>query len=336
MELNFNEYRKVKLFKNNSGKRLTNSELEKFNEFIDWVNNNIQRKRIILFYRGTNKTELKDRIKAKYILAQNNPWMNYLFLFGEKSKSYRIKKTDKNESTDEFLNSIQDLSEHTFKYIFDKIREILQDEENDVVKKFNQSNPGMKEYFTNRENCKDFIDKAISVNYLDKFKIRNYYLRLIHTISKLGKNNEYSCFVSTTTDRSEADNFANSNDGVIILYWLPQPINRFGLSLGIVQQMAQTISELQLPLYFSEFYPKENEFSVLGALFRGHIIGYLDRDKLVINPHILNQDSFNDETIENGIETGNIETQSSNIEKFSNFGRQVVLYGNTLFRDKKL
>jgi len=65
MELNFNEYRKVKLFKNNSGKRLTNSELEKFNEFIDWVNNNIQRKRIILFYRGTNKTELKDRIKAK-------------------------------------------------------------------------------------------------------------------------------------------------------------------------------------------------------------------------------------------------------------------------------
>jgi hypothetical protein len=327
--INLEKYN-VKKFSSSSLKELNETEKIKWKEFLVWFTRNIEQKNISLLYRGTTKKELKDRVASSY--RNDDDYMKYLFSWGEKSKSF-LKKNKKNNS---FLRSIESIGGKTFSLIFSKIKEII-NLDSIIVKHFNQNNPNVFNYFKDGMNKGDFIIKILGQELTYKIKIRNYYLRLIHTIFELGHKNEFSIFVSTSFDFEIAKNFSVENDGITILYWVANPIERFGLSLGIVQELAPFIGEMGLPMYFTEFYPKDKEYCVLGALFPGHIMGYIDKETLVLNNDILAKSLVLDNSIvEYGVQNMERDIQKAELYKKSNYYKQVTLWGNTTFTDREV
>ena len=158
---------------------------------------------------------------------------------------------------------------------------------------------------------------------------------VIHSIFELGKKNKHSLFVSTTSLKEEAENFKGGNsDNILILYWLPIPIERFGIDIGIIHQMAELILENELPAYYSEFFPKIGEFSVKGALLKEHIIGYLEGNKLIISPRLISYPKFDENTIEDGFYIDDSESQLKSLKKTSNYSRQFLLSDNLFSYDK--
>lgn len=324
----------VKIGKAMKSQKLDYQEEAHWNKFLKWFSECLKNGKIELFYRGTTKRELKARIKAKYQTEDTNPWINYLFHFGEKSKAYLLQDDDKNIENQLFLSSINELSKTSLMLIFEKINDILNCKTNSVVKKFNSSNLELVKYFNDFENQFDFSNKILNMPPNEAFTVRNYYLRLLHTLYSFGKKNNLSYFVSSTSKERIARKFAIQEDGILILYWLPIPIDRFGLSLGIIQELAPLIGKAALPMYFSEFYPDDDEYSLLGGLFPNNIIGYYDDQKIVLNPHLLRQNDFNDETIEKGFFVNNIDHQRLDIAIKTNYAKQLLLSGNSIFWDR--
>lgn len=233
------------------------------------------------------------------------------------------------------MDLIQDISGDAFEKIFWKIREILTTKRKDVVSNFKKSNPTFKDYFYERENLFDFLKKIENLNYIEKFKVRNYYIRLIHTIGEMGNYNELSLCVSLSTDLKIAQEFSGEG-GIILYYWLPAPLERFGTSIEIIHQSISFNSENELPVYFSDYYPKQKEFTLTGGLLPHHLIGYQKKDSFVFNPHLINStQSFNEDFIEDGLEI-NQEKLRESLERSSEYGKMLRVTGNFLYQDIKI
>lgn len=332
MELNEFALKTFNTDKNN----LTRIESNQWNLFIKWFNSNLESDRVSLFYRGTTKSEIKNRINPDYICGGNDNWMKYIFEWGEKSKSFLINSNYNNP----LVESIEDLSEETFEFIFKKINSILTQNKNSRVIEFKKSNLGFYDYFIVTSNKDVFVSSITCLDNNKKVQIRNYYLKLIHSIFDFGIKNENSIFVSCSPDKERAIHFAKPckhDDEIIIFYWLPKPLERFGLSISIISQMSHWIGTLELPLYFEEFYPEDKEFCVVGALFPGHIIGYIDGTSFIINPDILNEENdFTNERIEFGFQNMDRDSQRTEMLKKSLYWKQVTLWENDKFTDRKL
>lgn len=326
--LNFNEFN-LKSIKSSKSSPLTSSEKSNWGQFYMWIQNHIN-KEIVILYRGTTKDKLRERLKEEHQTSSSDYWMNTLFNWGEKAKSYLSKK----EIDKEILKSIDDISSETFTFIFKKIGTILMGE-NEIVSNFISQNPDFDTYFKKTKNLSSFLKIILNQNISEQLKIRNYYLRIIHTIFELGNKNEASIFVSTSKNLHTASNFSNEENGIVIIYWLAKPIVRFGLSIDIIHDITELAINLKLPYYFSEFYPKDNEFCILGALFPGQIIGYIDKKDFIINSNLLESGlEFNDEKLNIGFQNIGIDNQLDQLKNMSTYKRQVTLWENSIFEDR--
>ncbi len=314
---------------------LNDYQQQRAKDFNIWLNKSITDNDIQLFYRGTLEDLLKKRIKKISKKGEDNGKMRFLFSFGEKSKSYLKENIKKQIETNDFLDLIQDVSDEAFKKIFIKIRTVLTKKRKEVVINFKNLNPLFKEYFCRNENQNDFINKIGKFNFLDKFKVKNYYIRLLHTIGEMGNYNELSFCVSLSTELKVAEDFS-TKDGIILYYWLPKPLERFGTSIEIIHTSSEFILLKGLPIYFSDYYPKQKEFTLTGGLFPHYIIGYRKNNLFVCNPHILNSfQTFDDTFIDNGLEI-NQENLKQSLEQNSDYGKMLQVFGSVIYRDTKL
>lgn len=327
----------VRLNEQNQEVPLKKLEAEKWNCFYPWLKKAYKESEVVILYRGTTISELEKRIKSKFTRHKKNPWMNYLFHVGEKPKSYIRKASKNNNFNRQFLQSIQDISDTSFRVVFDKLNYILRRKQKNVIHTFKKENPDFTTYFSDSQNKPDFISKIQDLSFLKKVKVRNYYLRLIHTIAEIGNYNEYSIFTSTSFDIREARKFSKAHDGIIIYFWRAKPLGRYGLSLEIVHDTVEDILGLELPCYFSEFYPSQKEFSLLGGLFPGNIIGYSHNENFVVNPNVVSPRSvYNENSLVNGFQFDDQEQHLTRLEKYTNYGWQVSLYDNLYFLDQEV
>lgn len=329
------EFEFKKIGENDNLVSLQNYQKRKVEEFDNWLTDSINEKKINLFYRGVDEEHLKKRVKKSFRKGGDNGKMRYLFEYGEKAKSYLKESVKKQADTNNFISLIQDVSDEVFKKIFCKIREVLTMKRKDVVKNFKNSNPAFKDYFYDKENHQDFLAKIQRLNYFEKFNVRNYYLRLLHTIGEIGNYNELSLCVSLSTNLEVANDFAGQK-GIILFYWLPNPIERFGTSIEIIHQSSSFIGEKGLPIYFSDYFPKQKEFCLTGALLPHQLIGYQKNKDFIFNPHLLNSNQeFDEDFVEDGLEI-NQEKFEESIIRDSEYGKFLKVTGNFLYQDKKI
>lgn len=293
-----------------------------------------------IVYRGINKKMFNLRIDRHQKKSHLEKY-ELFFMIGNKAKNYYIE----NQTTLErkHLNAIDDISDETFKYIFERFYRLNKNLDkiskssnrtSEAIKDFFNENKVFYNYFTDKSNKVSFIDKIYHLPISKKIFIRDYYLHALHTIGKAGLNN-FSFFVSSTYKLQIAKECASEN-GIILLCWFPVNEN-YGISLKSIISMNSTINQIGLPYYCSNFYPEQHEFSVKGAIFPHHIFGIIDNEckELIINPHLFYQYTENIQNIvENGliIDQGNLEQLITN----TNYSRATYRFYNGIYKDKKI
>ena len=296
--------------KNNELTQLSEQESIVFCKLVEVSNLAQKEDQISLLYRGEKKKSLADKLRKVY---GKYDFFKHLFYVGEKAKCYFNQAKNKPEEQD-FLISISDVNEKTFKFIFGELNYVLTQKHLEnfhratALKKFKDSNPNFLQFFSQTENEEIFLEKIKRQEEKIKIKIRDYYLHLLHT-DQLG---DVSFFVSTSTKRSKAKIFATrkkeggkTKKSVIFYYFLPNPNSRYAVSCLSIQIGYSSCIDLGLPIYSENFYPSQKEVSVKGALFPHFILGVFDLESqlFIANPHIFAPQNSNsvDLVLEQGL-----------------------------------
>lgn len=286
-----------------NGEILNDYETEKFKTFYEYLSNNS--KNIKIIYRGENYSNLKEKLNLcgdndYYKLSQT------IFLIGEKGRVYR----------NEYKNKIKDkrkvypidyIDEDLFNRIFDKLNLILQNKNNNPkIEKFISNNLEFADYFKNKsDNKKKFISKINTINKsIEKIKVKDYYLSLLHKIGTIGFHNN-SFFISTTTNYDVAKSFAKNSENsqkIIFVSWIKYPINNIGINFNYLNSFKNRILQIGLPFYDKTFFPEQTEISIKGGLLPHFILGYvqLEDKTFEINPNLF----FSAKNIKNTIKNG--------------------------------
>ena len=275
--------------KTNTSRLLNENELITINTICQSFQDN--KDKIQILYRGEKKTTLENKLRESY---GNYKFFEHLFFVGEKAKFF-FNETSSSVENREYLQSISDVSDETFKFIFNKLYHIFASEE--VVKEnkqrqlnqFKTNEFSFVQFFSDLTNINEFLDtKKHEVLKTEEnlIRLRDYYLYLLHTY---GIENA-SLFVSTSMKRKIAQKFTSKDrdNSIIFWYFIPKPIHYYGVSYLSFQESQAICEDCNLPTYDRCFYPQDDEVSIKGALFPHFILGIEDRlgKKFVVNPHI--------------------------------------------------
>ena len=268
-------------------KRLAPWQRIYFNDVVRLVSQNNIRGGAIISYRGEGYAKLASSLRVSEEL--DGDVYQQIFYFGNKAKHYLEHKEIVSKRF--CLTSVEDVSGETFEYIFNKIAVLAK---HVYLRGFSfwRDNPALIQYFTNLKNRDDFCLKAQSLPFVERAKIRDYYLFLLHTAGRRGVSEE-SFLVSTSTDKSEAERFKDRDDPrrVIYYYYVPAPYEKYCVSSTIQFDSCLGIIELGLPRYVmgSGLYPRQREVAIRGGLLPHFMLGLerVDRGQFVVNPHIL-------------------------------------------------
>jgi hypothetical protein len=311
---------------------INKSEASKWKEFLNWFELALNEGKLHLFFRGNDKDSLRARLRPQFLKSAGFSWMNAIFELGEKPKKLISSADDDFVSGQTFiLDRISDLSPEALERIFKEIALVLENEPK-YRKKIEQRKPSFLEYFNEKANIEEFTKRILSLEYLQQFDARNYYLRILHTIYSLGRKNKHSIFVSLSSVSNAAEQFTKSENGILILYWLPAPIRQFGFDNTQVFQVNSILETVGLPTLYFNFFQHQEEFSAIGGLFPGQIIGYLDATNFIINPNLVAQSvTFDDHAIETGFQDISISEHKNRIENISLYNGQIQLTDNLFF-----
>jgi hypothetical protein len=204
-----------------------------------------------------------------------------------------------------YLRYIDDISNETFEFIFEKIHLIatyslhdITTRQKEVIDKFssNSMHQEFVTFFQSRENQSFFVEQIEHIaDPYERERVRDYYLYLLHTFGGKGVGN-MSFFVSTSTDKETAEYFAIAGDTrkrqcVTFVYFIPKPSDKHSLSYYSIDRFHKRYQYTGLPLYHKTFYPRQKEVAIKGALFPHYILGFYNPEHkcFVVNPHIFNQ-----------------------------------------------
>ncbi len=222
-----------------------------------------------------------------------------LVFVGEKAKFF-FNETKLSTEGREYLQSISDVSDVTFKFIFSRFHQIFTSKEvveednpkkQEELNKFKTNEFSFVQFFSDPDNVDKFLDiknNKILIKEESFVHFRDYYLYLLHTYG----TEKSSLFVSTSMKRQIAKKiFTHEDTGVIFWYFIPKPIHFYGVSYLSFRESQVICEDCNLPTYNKCFYPKDYEVSIKGALFPHFILGIEDRlhKKFIVNPHIFNQ-----------------------------------------------
>ena len=277
--------------KTNKFRLLNENELITINTICQSFQDN--KDKIQILYRGESKITLEDKLKESY---GSYKFFEYLFFIGDKAKFF-FKETKSSKENREYLQSIADVSDETFKFIFNNLhyifasKEVAEGTKQRELNKFKTNEFSFVQFFSDPTNENKFLDaKKFEVLQTEKnlIHLRDYYLYLLHTY---GAENA-SLFVSTSMKRNIArKKFTYEDTGIIFWYFIPKPIHFYGVSYLSFQESQAICKDCNLPTYNKCFYPQDDEVSIKGALFPHFILGIEDRldKKFVVNPHIFKQ-----------------------------------------------
>ncbi len=240
------------------------------------LNTQIEKDRMFVVYRGENKNILGDTLSA----IDENDFFYRFFHVGDKGKYFK--------QCEEYnqIEDINDISDNVFRFIFDRIYNIVND---------NNEDNEFKHFFLDMNNKVLFSEKIGKIkDAKTKLRVRDYYLVYLHIIGKYSYHNTNECsyFVSTTKDIEVAEGYADEEENeIIIFYLLSKPFIDKAICARNKQFLKNSFKKLNLPIYEEQF-PKENEISVKGALFPNWILGlscFIDNKKsFFVNPYLFN------------------------------------------------
>ncbi|MBC7390349.1 MAG: hypothetical protein H7329_14120 [Opitutaceae bacterium] len=209
------------------------------------------------------KLLFRGEFKARLIFKLNGDNYSKVFSIGEKAQNYL---GDIGFERDAF-EKINDVSQKTMEWIFSSYSEIQLASEN------------IKTYFRQSTNKQDFVNKLIGNE-----KFRDYYLYGLQTE---GGSSRKVFFVSSST--SPQQSLFNESNKILFLFWIPEPHSDYAQSKTSLKQIHKEIEAKDLPILKDSCFPKENEYSIKGAIFPDFLYAIIDVDhqKIIINPKLL-------------------------------------------------
>ena len=259
-----------------NGIELTDSQK---NHFFNCVNK-IYKENYRFIYRG----DKKDKLQLVYGFDDddfNDDFANPLFILGAKAGMFAGHELPG-------INEIGIVAadNRDFRLIFRMVSALLQREFpfgaiRSAVREFRSREEGVKVFFTKPENEQQFVDITQSLSLPQQILVRDYYLALLHHISK----SEYyasSFLLSTTSNFSQAYKFAwkgedaNSDRPAILFGWVPKQYEGI-LSVPDTYVLRRKIdmAALGLPVYEKSFFSNQQEITLKGGLLPHYLLGYL-------------------------------------------------------------
>lgn len=259
-----------------NGKDLSNSQKEHFFNCI----NKIYKNNYKVIYRG----DKRDKLQLIYGVGDNNlreEFSHSLFIIGAKAQMYLGSGLPGINDID-----IAETGNNEFRLIFRMLSNLLSREFQfgtirTALGHFRKTEERVTRFFQARSNEQVFTDIIDRINTNKKIIIRDYYLALLHHVSK----SEYyasSFLLSTTSNFSQAHKFAwgkeneGSSNPLILFGWLPNGYE--GILAAPNSQILRKkvdMDVLGLPVYEKSFFPFQKEITLKGGLLPHHLLGYL-------------------------------------------------------------
>lgn len=264
--------------------------------------NKIYRNNDKFIYRG----DKKEKLYPIYGIEKNSSdkrFRDTLFILGAKANMFLTKLPGINEIR------IDEAGNNVFNLIFKMLSNLLKRKfpfgpVYRAVGDFKKREAGVINFFCNQDGEQTFINIISRLTLNQRIIVRDYYLGLLHHISK----SEYyssSFLLSTSTDFAQASKFAgkgkneNSENPLIIFGWIPYQYEGI-LSIPDIWVLRKNIdmNEIGLPVYEKSFFPFQREVTLKGGLLPHYMLGYLhnqnNRETFEINPSLFRtNDSWN-------------------------------------------
>jgi len=248
---------------------------------------------ILFLYRGEEQRNVRRRLTQGGLGIETSELFERAFYFGDKARHFSVDVFDEER---DYLTGINDCSNETLSYIFERIKNVLGEfkflrrENENFSKKFS-------DFFLCSKNLQNFLDK---INECDtheaKLQLRDYYLYFLHVAGLHGIRRE-TMFVSTSTNKRVAFGFSKignkSTSRIIFHYFIPQPFHIHAIAPWVADHHQLIASKIGLPTYKAVgLFPKQREVSVKGALFPNFILGIelVDDRKFIVNSNFIEMD----------------------------------------------
>ncbi len=264
--------------------------------------NKIYRNNDKFIYRGDKKEKLYP-IYGLDKESSDERFRDTLFILGAKANMFLTRLPGVNEI------NIDDANSSVFNLIFKMLSNLLNREfplglTRKFVGDFRKRESVVIDFFCNDYNEYRFIDIISNLTPKQQIIIRDYYLGLLHHISK----SEYyasSFMLSTSIDFSQASKFASSKEEkdsenpLIIFGWVPYKYEGV-LSVPDSRILRRNVNmeAIGLPVYEKSFFPYQKEVTLKGGLLPHYLLGYLYNKRsekiFEINPALFNvSDTWN-------------------------------------------
>jgi hypothetical protein len=286
-----------KYFLQVNGKALNNKQKKHFFNCV----NKIHRENYKFIYRGQKREFLQSIYNDANFAAE---FRYSLFLMGAKAGMF-------GQSALPSINEI-DIAEagnNEFYLIFRMLCNLLRRQfpfgaTRMALTRFKKREADITVFFSDDNNLERFIHILSNLPRERRIIVRDYYLALLHHISK----SEYyssSFLLSTTTNFLQSQKFAwkgeteGSNNPVVLFGWIPKNYEGI-LNVPDTTILARKIdmNALGLPVYERTFFYTQEEVTLKGGLLPHYLLGYLHNyqspDVFEINPTLFQvDDSWN-------------------------------------------
>lgn len=278
-----------------NGRKLSAAQTKTFFNCVNKINRNNDK----FVYRGDNKTKLSIVYginKANF----NDNFRDAIFVLGAKANMFFNTHLPGMNTID-----IAHAGGNEFRLLFQMLSRLLNKEfpfstVRNAINRFRRDEVNISAFFRNEANETFFVDTISSLPFSQKIIVRDYYLALLHHISKSEYYNS-SFLLSTTIDFLQANKFAyrkeseDSNDAIILFGWIPKNYNGV-LNVPDTRILKSKIDfhTFALPIYEMGFFPYQKEVTLKGGLLPHYMLGYLHNTNgekvFEINPALLKTD----------------------------------------------
>lgn len=271
---------------------------EQKNHFFSCINK-IYRNNDKFIYRG----DKKEKLYSIYGLekdSSNEQFRDKLFILGAKANMFLTNLPVINEI------NIDGTGNNVFNFIFKMLSNLLKREFpvgpiRNAIMGFRNRETETIDFFCNNLNERRFIDIIERLSLSQQIIVRDYYLGLLHHISK----SEYypsSFLLSASIDFSQAYRFAwsrekkQSQNPLIIFGWIPYKYEGvLSVPDSRILRKKLDMKTIGLPVYEKSFFPYQKEVTLKGGLLPHYLLGYLHKNEedevFEINPTLFEIDS---------------------------------------------